>query len=144
MLGANVRQAVHAGIDLHTGLLGSKWAREARKAITILCLIGKIASACHTFAEVTTKIWLGYSFKITALQIPSPARVTKNIINIATAIRRIGVPSNHPAMRDCNKNNTRMFTQKFSCCSTLPRTEYRTCSLMSELANCRAFFALPC
>lgn len=99
ILGADVRRAIHAGIDLYKGLRGSNWAC---KAITTLCLVGKFASACHNFVQATTKIWPGYTFKIIVLQMPSPARVPKGSANIVSAMREVGVPSNHPAARAYN------------------------------------------
>ena len=101
ILGEDVRRAIHAGIDLYKGLRGLNWAR---KAITMLCLVGKIASACHTFVQAATKIWPGYTFKIISLQVPSPARVLKGSANILSAMREVGVPSNHPVAQAYNNN----------------------------------------
>jgi len=100
-LGEDVRRAIHAGIDLYKGLRGSNWAR---KAITMLCLVGKFASACHTFVQSATEIWPGYTFKIIGLQVPSPARVLKGSVNILSAMREVGVPSNHPVAQAYNNN----------------------------------------
>lgn len=52
-LGADVRRAVHTDSNRSNAIDGPAWAR---KAITLLCLAGKVSSTCHTFAKVTAKL----------------------------------------------------------------------------------------
>jgi hypothetical protein len=96
-LGADARRAVHADSDRPNVAGGPAWAR---KAITLLCLAGKVSSACHTFAKVTTKLWRGYTFKLNTLRVPSPARVPKERFNILSALERAGVPDGHLVIQD--------------------------------------------
>jgi hypothetical protein len=96
-LGADARRAVHADSDRSNAVGGPAWAR---KAITLLCLAGKVSSACHTFAEVTTKLWRGYTFKINSLRVPSPAHVPKERLNVLSALERAGVPDGHLVIQD--------------------------------------------
>jgi hypothetical protein len=96
-LGADARRAVHADSDRSNAVGGPAWAR---KAITLLCLAGKVSSTCHTFAQVTTKLWRGYAFKINCLQVPLPARVSKEKLNVLSALKRAGVPDGHLVVQD--------------------------------------------
>jgi hypothetical protein len=95
--GADARRAVHADSDRSNIVGGPAWAR---KAITLLCLAGKVSSTCHTFAQVTTKLWRGYAFKINCLQVPLPARVSKEKLNVLSALKRAGVPDGHLVVQD--------------------------------------------
>jgi hypothetical protein len=103
-LGADARRAVHADSDRATAVGRPAWAR---KAITLLCLAGKVSSACRTFAEITTKLWRGYTFKINTLRMPSPARVPVERLNVLSALERAGVPDGHLVIQDI-KNRPRI------------------------------------
>jgi hypothetical protein len=96
-LGADARRAVHADSGRSNAVGGPAWAR---KAITLLCLDGKLSSECHTFAKVTTKLWRGYTFKINSLRVPSPAHVPKERLNLLSALERADVPDGHLVIQD--------------------------------------------
>jgi hypothetical protein len=96
-LGADARRAVHADSDRSNAVGRPAWAR---KAITLLYLAGKVSSACHTFAEVTTNLWRGYTFKINTLRVPSPARVPNERLNVLSALERASVPDGHLVIQD--------------------------------------------
>ncbi|SMR61076.1 unnamed protein product [Zymoseptoria tritici ST99CH_1E4] len=95
-LGADVRRATHAGNDLSKLLGKSAWTR---KIVTILCLVGKFTSAFDTFAEASTAIWQGYTFKLNVLEPTAPFNLPKVKTDLVSALEGACTTKIDPAIK---------------------------------------------
>lgn len=96
-LGADTRRAVYTDSNRSNAVDGPAWAR---KAITLLCLAGKVSSACYTFAKVTAKLQRGYTFKINSLRVPSLAYVLEERLTVLSALERASIPDSYLVIQD--------------------------------------------
>jgi hypothetical protein len=124
--GAAVRKAIRTGTDISTPFDRPTWAS---KAITTLCMAGKVSSLYDTSIRTATTIWQGYTFNLVPLwQATAPAPLPRRSFNVATALEHIQLPAADPVAnvytgkRDAEKKIHRSTKGKDMCARRDPAT----------------------